>query len=628
MKVCFLGAGLAFLGGQYHYVLDLASKIMEQGHEVTVATRSRERRLWTIDGVKYEAIMVEREENPVSLNLVFPLRCLSYFLHHRDFDLIHSMASFHRFAPVARLAGIVAGAPVIYEAKSPASPLLRLLGFAKLICSSRNVKQRLGGDHIIIPHFVNLERFKTTSQYDFRKQGSFVVGTMGAPVPRRGFEYFVKAIPFILERYPDTLFVLAIDLKQAEYEPIERKHLQKLKKLIKQLNLSQNVKVIGEVDAATFFNSVDVFVSPFQTTKGTVDIPATVLECLAGGCALVSSSVGGIPEVVDNYENGILINRQDRDSPRAYASKVLELMEDRVLLEKIKSNARRSVEAYDIDEVLPQILNVYEEVLKGAKQSVLEKPMPDKHTREFYRKEQVAKDYERTRYLSKKGKAADVLQKRAVLSLLDPLEIRGKRVLDVGCGSGRFTRLFAELGAKLVIGVDSSRSMISVAREADKVASYIEADTICLPFDNNSFDLAVCIDTINHLSSYQRAVHEICRVSKKVVLGVPNQHSLISLAYVYKFIKRSPSQYGTLYVKGYGQAHPPYTRHFSAGELEELLRGNGMDNIRVTSCLFFVFLPNVATSLFQLIDTLLVPLFRRFGSFVVASGERQGQIMC
>jgi glycosyltransferase involved in cell wall biosynthesis len=114
-----------------------------------------------------------------------------------------------------------------------------------------------------------------------------------------------------------------------------------------------------------FLNSLDVFVYAVQTTKGMIDIPPTVLECLAAGCALVTTEKGGIPEVIRHGENGLLVPADEVSEPQAYATKILELIEDQELRSSLRENARRSAEPYDVSRIAPQVLAVYEEVLNS-----------------------------------------------------------------------------------------------------------------------------------------------------------------------------------------------------------------------------------------------------------------------
>lgn len=63
----------------------------------------------------------------------------------------------------------------------------------------------------------------------------------------------------------------------------------------------------------------------------------------------------------------------------------------------------------------------------------------------------------------KEGNANDLFEIPALLSLMP--DLRGKRVLDLGCGFGEHCKLFAERGAQRVVGIDISSKMLTVARQ-------------------------------------------------------------------------------------------------------------------------------------------------------------------
>lgn len=81
----------------------------------------------------------------------------------------------------------------------------------------------------------------------------------------------------------------------------------------------------------------------------------------------------------------------------------------------------------------------------------------------------------------------------ALLRLLG--EVRGRRVLDAGCGTGYFTRMLAERGAH-VIGVEPAEAMVAFARakeaELGQGITYVQAELTLLPDLGGPFDSVVC----------------------------------------------------------------------------------------------------------------------------------------
>jgi glycosyltransferase involved in cell wall biosynthesis len=366
MKICFYGNGIAFTSGNATLVRILGKYLSQEGHEVTVATRSREEAITHLDGIKYVPILVEKKETILSYYINYPLQSILYFFKNNHFDVLHTMASYHSFAILAMIVKYTSRKPMVYSILSPANPRMSYLGFNKLICTSKSIHHSFNSG-IYIPSFVDLNEFSNPpSLYDWNDNTSFVVGTIGTPLYRRGVDVLVKAIPIVLNKYPDVLFVLGINLNQTKYEPRLSSGISKIRCLINDLNIpDKNIKIIGEVNIPSFFRSLDIFVYPVQTTKGMVDIPPTILECLAGECALITTSQGAICEVVQNGENGLLINEKDQSDHRVFAETIINLIDQQDLRIRLRQNAKKSVTRYDIRQLLPSFIALYEDTIRG-----------------------------------------------------------------------------------------------------------------------------------------------------------------------------------------------------------------------------------------------------------------------
>lgn len=92
--------------------------------------------------------------------------------------------------------------------------------------------------------------------------------------------------------------------------------------------------------------------------------------------------------------------------------------------------------------------------------------------------------------------------------------VRSKRVLEVGCGSGEGTSLFARAGASSVLGLDVSPAAITSARQRHGGAAlrFEIADGRALPVESGSFDLAIALEAIEHVEDDRTFVTEVARV--------------------------------------------------------------------------------------------------------------------
>jgi ubiquinone/menaquinone biosynthesis C-methylase UbiE len=124
------------------------------------------------------------------------------------------------------------------------------------------------------------------------------------------------------------------------------------------------------------------------------------------------------------------------------------------------------------------------------------------------------------------GLRADRLEKRLLHELISDFP-SARTALDVGCGTGHFTRWLGDQGLS-VAGLDLSRPMLD---EAEKLGEteLIQADARALPFPDRKFDLVAQITTLEFLAEPERALTEAVRVARcGLLLGVLNRHSLLA----------------------------------------------------------------------------------------------------
>ncbi|MGZ4249698.1 MAG: methyltransferase domain-containing protein [Solirubrobacteraceae bacterium] len=90
--------------------------------------------------------------------------------------------------------------------------------------------------------------------------------------------------------------------------------------------------------------------------------------------------------------------------------------------------------------------------------------------------------------------------------------VRGCRVLDAGCGVGWGSALLVEAGASEVVGVDLDPEAVEDARRRVPAATFAVGDLMDLPFDDDSFDVVVCFEAIEHTGDTERTLDQLDRV--------------------------------------------------------------------------------------------------------------------
>jgi len=137
---------------------------------------------------------------------------------------------------------------------------------------------------------------------------------------------------------------------------------------------------------------------------------------------------------------------------------------------------------------------------------------------------------------------------KLVLEYLVPVE--GKRVLEVACGRGGFSRLLAARGAS-VCGADFSLAALEIAQRRIRGngltlarLALAQADSQRLPFADNSFDVIISCETIEHVPDPPAALKEmarVCRTGGLLYLTTPNYLNLMGLYEIYAgLFKRKP----------------------------------------------------------------------------------------
>jgi ubiquinone/menaquinone biosynthesis C-methylase UbiE len=127
------------------------------------------------------------------------------------------------------------------------------------------------------------------------------------------------------------------------------------------------------------------------------------------------------------------------------------------------------------------------------------------------------------------GRQADRQEQALLKRLLNDFPA-AHSILEVGCGTGHFTRWFGKQGLQ-AIGLDLSWSMLE---EAMRLGSplCLQGDALKLPLPSDSFDLVALITTLEFLPAPLRALDEAIRVARQgLILGVLNAQSRLGRQY-------------------------------------------------------------------------------------------------
>lgn len=116
------------------------------------------------------------------------------------------------------------------------------------------------------------------------------------------------------------------------------------------------------------------------------------------------------------------------------------------------------------------------------------------------------------------NKYIDLIHKKVFYKMLDSVDIKNKKVLDLGCGVGRWCRILAQKEAK-VTGADISKEMIKIAgMSVDKNVNFLNAPIAGIGLPADSFDLITCITVLQHITDekeFKKSVANMVRLINK-----------------------------------------------------------------------------------------------------------------
>jgi ubiquinone/menaquinone biosynthesis C-methylase UbiE len=188
--------------------------------------------------------------------------------------------------------------------------------------------------------------------------------------------------------------------------------------------------------------------------------------------------------------------------------------------------------------------------------------------------------------------------------LLDGVDIAGKKVLEVGCGTGKFSEVLAGKGAELTV-IDIGKNLVETV--TDKIGCQgIAADACDMPFEDGSFDIIVSSECVEHTSDPLKAIEEMCRVCRKggcICLTTPNKlwYPVLAISQMLGLRKFAGVENWIFPVQA-----------------KKLLSANGFDAIKLRGCHLWPFQLKFTRPALSLIDRKfprLYPFMINFGVF-------------
>lgn len=317
--------------------------------------RDRLARSWT-----RSAGVISKALGPVR-NLIGALRRLRPDLIHTNTLKAHMIGS-----AAARLLGI----PLVWHVRDILEPggaltwLIRAgrLSRPKVIAISDAVRDQFDGCNLdieVIYNGIPLDRFapgpadgSLRDELDIAS-GARVITVVGRLTPWKGHRVLLEAMKLILPEYPEAVLIVVGEV--AFWEP---DYLGELQGYARELGVAQAVRWLGfRDDVPRILSLTDVFALPSENEP----FGRAIIEAMAAGKPVVATRSGGVPEIVDEGETGLLVEPR---SGTQLARAICQLLGDPELAERMgQAGLERARRSFDTHRVAETVQGLYDRTL-------------------------------------------------------------------------------------------------------------------------------------------------------------------------------------------------------------------------------------------------------------------------
>jgi len=352
-------------------VLDLAIKLKALGHQVEIAVPSIDESGKEVIRHDIPVYVVNIRSSLITNNFidkrfldlkgVFELRKLYRAAHY---DVVH--LNLLRARILGRLAHLLGGGAVVVstirgaDMENPAYHFLEMMtnwvddGTVSISAATRDYILSKGislKKLVIIYNGIDLETYDKipVKKYHLHEQlglsrQTLLVGMVAYLYPRvKGHEIFLQAARLVLECVPETHFVIVGN------DPYGRNYKGSLEKLAKRLKIDHRVHFLSERhDIPNIMDSLKCLVLPSLVEEG---FGMVLIEAMAREIPVIGSNIGGIPEVTNNGETGILVKPGDSKELAKAISFILSNPEE---VKSMRKAGRKRVEEKFTSDIMAQ----------------------------------------------------------------------------------------------------------------------------------------------------------------------------------------------------------------------------------------------------------------------------------
>jgi len=294
----------------------------------------------------------------------------------KSIKIIHGHSGHLELSLVTKLMSASTNLPAVHTIYCPVRPnnkKIKLLSnylncIDEFICVSENVQDSLYSIGIkeekikVIPPIIDFDIYKPgvgdRNEIRYISKNDFVMMYLGNLTKTKQMDTIIEALKILKEKGYEFKLLSGLNLGHTENSERTRNYKRK----VKEYNLNDNIIELGLIDHVEKFMDIsDLVVVPFENTYTVADYPITILEAMAVGTPVISSSVGGIPEIITDNKNGILI---EPNNPKMLAKKIIDLKINTEKREYLGNNAMNDIrKKLDTNKIINKTIEVYDNLL-------------------------------------------------------------------------------------------------------------------------------------------------------------------------------------------------------------------------------------------------------------------------
>jgi len=366
---------LPAIGGVETHVFEVVKRLQTIGFKVKVFTsdmlqdealiRMGEVKVNGINIRRFKAIKFLKWKGPIGV--IMPKMFLSILSESIDIVHAHSFGYFPTFVSIEPK--LLKGSKLVITTHSdPDQKVSRYnlgllpLKIADLIITltykekEKFVKLGINQKKIrVLPNGVDISKYRERRNNEIQKlkekydiNGPVILYVGRIDIKQKGCDVLIKSMPIVKKKFPNAKFI---------FVGPDWGSRSKLETMAKFLNVDPIfVGSVNDEKLISFYHLAEVVVVPSKVEPFGI----VLLEAMACKKPIVASNVGGIPEIIKDGENGLLV---PKDNPLKLAQAIIKLLKNDKLSNTIANNAFTHVKKYSWDIIVEQLKEIYYSIL-------------------------------------------------------------------------------------------------------------------------------------------------------------------------------------------------------------------------------------------------------------------------